>query len=392
MNKLKYKKDNIKYEIVFEEYNEITMNIMKEFSREYRSKNGQFFTPYYLTNLCIEKIQKYMKLEDKLILEPSCGSLQFYDTIKNITNKQIHLYESDNKIVKMIKDKINTSTILFNEDFLVNTKNNKYDLIIGNPPYYELSQSKQKYESKLIKGRYNIYALFVEKCIDSLNNNGLLCFIIPQNMMTSPSYSEIRKYVKNKCNILDITNLKNFSEDVSQDVNIYIFQKTNILNTDYTMGELFSYDKININYTNMKKIKDICKVVGGNIVWNQHKDSLNNEKKGYRLIYSDDIECINENIIKKNKEKKLYIETKKPSLILPVLIVARGSKIKYELIENSNVKLIAENHVNVISGKIEDLKKICDNFKDKRLESYIKNILTTLNLSKTQLENIPIFT
>lgn len=211
---------------------------------------------------------------------------------------------------------------------------------------------------------------------------------MPQNMMTSPSYSGIRKYIKD---ILEIIDLKNFSEDVSQDVNIYVFQKSDKINSNYTMGDLFSYDKININYENMKKIKDISKVVGGTIVWNQNKGSLNNKKKGYRLIYSDDIGCINENKEKKNKEKGLYIETKKASLILPVLVVSRGSKIKYELIEHSDIKLIAENHVNVISGKIENLKKIIENFKDKRLQSYIKNILTTLNLSKTQLENIPIF-
>lgn len=382
------------------EYNDITSNIMNNFTREHRNKNGQFFTPYSLTKICIEKSKKYLNplLKDVKsninILEPSCGSLQFYDTlIKNITNSNIQLYEIDKKIVDLIKDKIRINDNLKCTDFLLDNSDVKFNYIIGNPPYYELSK-EIKYKSKLIKGRYNIYALFVEKCINLLENNGLLCFIIPQTLMTSPSFSLTRDFIKSNCNILEIINLNNFSNDVSQDVNIYIFQKVDskLLNNNYVMtNNLFSYTKNNENYDNMKKIKDISKVSGGTIVWNQCKDSLNNDGIGYRLVYSDDIGNIKSNKIKKNKEKGIYIETKKPSLTLPILFVARGSKIKYELITESKDNLIGENHVNVINGKLENLQKIIDNFNNIKLKTYITNILTTLNLSKTQLENIPIF-
>lgn len=395
---------NIVYDISFDEndikkenseYNDITLHILNTFNRKSRNENGQFFTPYSLTNICIEQVKKYLDFNNLSILEPSCGSLQFYDTlIKYIDNKSsILLYEKDKNIIKLIKNKIRKNDTLIFDDFLLSNINSKFKFIIGNPPYYELNKNTE-YKSKFIKGRYNIYALFVEKCINLLDENGILCFIIPQTLMTNPSFSNLRNYIKNNCNILNIYNLKNFSDDVSQDVNIYIFQKVNadMLNNDYIMtNNLFSYIKENIDYSKLKKIKDICKVSGGTIVWNQHKELLNNDNNGYRLVYNDDIGNIKSNKIKKNKEKGLYINTKKSYLPLPVLFVSRGNKIKYELITESKDKLIGENHVNVIIGKLENLKKIINNFNDDRLQSYIKNILTTLNLSKTQLENIPIF-
>src|SRR5579872_2167404 len=90
------------------EYIDTTLNIMNNFTRKYRNDNGQFFTPYSLTNMCIEQSKKYMKFCNLSILEPSCGSLQFYDTLlENIDEKTIiYLYEKDKKIEKLIKNKI----------------------------------------------------------------------------------------------------------------------------------------------------------------------------------------------------------------------------------------------------------------------------------------------
>lgn len=387
-----------------EEFNSISQLVVNKFSREYRNLNGQFFSSATQVNLCLETISKYISLTDLNILEPSCGTGQFFDGIFEFcSNSVIHGYEKDTKIYNLIRKVYRNRFIGSNQielsihqgDFLKNNNDVKYDLIIGNPPYNEIKD--KIYKSNLITGRYNIYALFLEKSINMLAEKGIVCFILPQTMMTAPSFRKLRKFIIERCNILEIINMNNFSSEVAQDINIYIFQlssEDSIKTRDFIFGDnLFSFSRINEDFNKLECIKDISKVMTGTIVWNQYKDDLNDKKIGYRLIYSDDVGCIKDDIpkLKRNKEKLPYINTKKDPIILPAIFVARTKILRFELVLSSKVDLIAENHINVITGDTESLSRIYESLKTKKCEEYFKNISTTLNVSKTQLENIPLF-
>ena len=56
---------------------------------------------------------------------------------------------------------------IFQSDFLELNIIKKYDLIVGNPPYFEIKKKDLKYEGyqTVISGRINIYTLFLYKCI-----------------------------------------------------------------------------------------------------------------------------------------------------------------------------------------------------------------------------------
>lgn len=85
---------------------------------------------------------------------------------------------------------------------------NKFDLIIGNPPYaktediknnvcdFEYNCYSQYY--KTAYKQYDKYYLFVERAHNLLNNDGLLCYIIPNKFAKIASGKELRKLISEK--------------------------------------------------------------------------------------------------------------------------------------------------------------------------------------------------
>ncbi len=374
---------------MIQELNSSTLEYTSLVSREYRNKEGQFFSSYTQVKQCIKLVQEHLEFENLNILEPSAGTGQFVDVLQNtIINCNLTVVEKDTILCKYLR-KDHPELNIISGDFLKYESEIKYDLIIGNPPYVELSEYKDvKYTSTCINGRYNIYALFIEHAIKLLNDKGILCFILPPSLMSGPTFDKIRNYIKQYCNILNIVKLENFNSEVSQDVNIYVFQKSTDINLNFVMRECFTLDKEN-NEEECVLLKSLFTVSTGSIVWNQVKDQLTNEKK-IKLIYSSDVGNINSKNFTIDDVKKPYVETNKKPVNLPAIFMTRNKKPRHELVEEFNESLIGENHVNIILGKLEDLRLLDKYLSSQKCKDYISSNSNTLNFSKTQLENIPI--
>jgi type I restriction-modification system DNA methylase subunit len=136
-------------------YSSDTLKYLKNSDRNYRSKLGQFFTPASIVNKCYEYIS-LLNLPIKKVVEPSSGTGQFLNH-SFLDDKEIEKYDIDEKLCNLTKSKCCDFLL---EPFEEETK----DLVIGNPPYFELTSTlKKKYSSMYIKGRYNIYALIIEE-------------------------------------------------------------------------------------------------------------------------------------------------------------------------------------------------------------------------------------
>lgn len=141
---------------------------------------GQYFTPAQIARLMINLISNGSKKQR--ILEPCAGKGIFLSCLVEKGFKEIVGIEIDQLLP-------NESSIpIIHQNFFDYPINEKYDVIIGNPPYIRwknLSLEQRKYLSsasfwrKRMNGLTDILQPFIFKSVDHLKSGGELIFITP---------------------------------------------------------------------------------------------------------------------------------------------------------------------------------------------------------------------
>ena len=168
-------------------YSDLSLSITKSISKKDKKDFGIFFTPPNTIYHNIELISDYIT-DGINILEPSCGSGEYISQIHKLyPNSKIKGIEFNEQIFNKISDMNNLDNItIINNDFLSYNDSTKYDLIIGNPPYFVMKKNDVdvKYHD-YFDGRPNIFILFLIKCLNMLNDEGILSFVLPRNFLNS---------------------------------------------------------------------------------------------------------------------------------------------------------------------------------------------------------------
>ena len=397
------------------EFSELSQKLTKKFSKDAKKNDGIFFTPPETVTKIITKIKSH-KIDIIRILEPSCGSCEFINKlIKTFPDADITGIEYNNIIFDSIKDKFKSykNVELIKKDYISYEATNKYDLIIGNPPYYVMKKSDTPNDyHDYFDGRPNIFILFIIKSLKLLADKGVLAFVLPKNFLNCLYYAKTRQFINDKFKILHIDNCSDEYIDTKQDTIMLIVQKqTNPENksfilevSDYTIfgnvSDIISLKKYYTKYTTLDKLGFNVNV--GNIVWNQCKSILTNDKSNTRLIYSSDIKDISEVTTYKNSAKKNYIN--KPGESGPLLVINRGYgvgqyKFEYCLIDVGYEYLI-ENHLICIRPKsditkqqlITQYNRVIKSLSNKKTQDFIKLYFSNNAINTTELNYIlPIF-
>ena len=420
-------------------FSPLSNELTKKLSKSEKKSNGIFFTPYDISRKNINIIKSHIDINNiKNVLEPSCGSCNFIDIIdKEFNNIKITAIELNTTIFNSINIlSYNNPCVFLNQDYLKYETTNKYDLIIGNPPYFTLLKKDITNEEwkKYHNGRPNIFTLFILKSLELLSENGILSFILPNSFNNSYYYNDIRRHIyKNYTiiNITDHTDIASFKE-TKQAVSSFIIQnkKPNInpetINTDYT--SIFKKEHFNtIIFNDKNKLKEIlsykentttlfdlnCSVSTGKIVWNQVKEKLTNNPDDTILIYTRNIvekefkhfELKDACHTKKNYIEKAYINDRNIELNEPVIVVNRGyGNAKYHFnyaLINLDESYVIENHLIQIKlcnttitkdEKIKFYEKIITSFNNPKTTKFIEKYCDNNGLSNNELKNIiPIY-
>jgi methylase of polypeptide subunit release factors len=252
-----------------------------------RKDGGSFYTR---SNEIIKYMINNIKIDENTkILEPSCGSGLF---LIEIIDKIVKNSKEKNKsilIQKIFKNveandcdimacKITEANILYalieeikmeyiknnqfklpqlkiyNYDFCKKDIKNKYDVIIGNPPFVTLygrrsrnmTEKKREYFNqfkfvidKKKNNKFNLSMFFIENSLDLLKKDGILSFILDISFFED-AYIDIRKYLLDNYTIRNLTtNINGFENVASNQIVLTVLNKKsnqfdNVEYFDYT--------------------------------------------------------------------------------------------------------------------------------------------------------------
>lgn len=142
----------------------------------------------------------------------------------------------------------------------------QFDVIIGNPPYIQLSMDKAaraKLQEYLINrfgssmGRLNTFGFFIKLGLDLLREGGRLGFIVPNTILTQEYYEELRKDILSNCQIEKIVTFKDlpFKDAIVENVILILKKNTKSVDTRLSnMVSVLGVDRTGLSFVELRKI------------------------------------------------------------------------------------------------------------------------------------------
>ncbi len=249
-------------------------------SQNYRKKSGKFYTPVAVINFILEETIANISIIDNpyiKILDPACGSGDFLVKIYNLlyekylnnleqlqllypekkwSKDMIHQHILTNNLYAVDLDSIalaltalnlinkNSSNLavelnLYQQDMLKTEFNEKFDFIIGNPPYIGHKQVDKDYK-RWLRDNYQVYVdkadlsyCFLERGVKLLKEEGELMLISSRYFLEAATAKKLRTFLQDNTDILfllDFYGLQVFDDAIINSVIIRLRAKSKVKN------------------------------------------------------------------------------------------------------------------------------------------------------------------
>jgi tRNA1(Val) A37 N6-methylase TrmN6 len=369
------------------EFLESSLAIQKMLGRKTRARRGIFFTPKTLRDIVISKIDIY----PKRILDPTCGSGEFLvDCAKTWSDAESTGVELTDDIVPIARANASTATV-DHADFMTWTAEEKFDLIIGNPPFVKLTKSPNKH---MYTTSSNLYIEVPFKCLtEHLATDGILAMVLPSTIQNGTWCSKLRDLFFS----LDIAHFEIIRDhefkDTQAGVALIVVRNRPGNNDRYNFNGVLTEhaDDLRRMTHGQKKFSDYdLNLVGGAGSARDYKKRYGSEDADVAFILTgefkqDRVEFGN---------KRLFVKTDKyhsgRCLILSrTKGVTMGDRydLKYAMFDHP--KFLFESCMYAIFG--DDIDVLHESLQDTRTAKYLQTIAGSGRLTIPTIKNMPIF-
>lgn len=241
---------------------------------------GGFYSPKTISDFILRWAFNGNKSCD--ILEPSAGDGVFIESLVdgNYEYNSVTAIEIEKEEAAKVKKVPAKNLSVLEQDFhkYCNNTNDKYDIIVGNPPYirYQYFNKEQQQEAEKIFNRNNIkysklmnsWCAFVVGCTNLLKENGKLGFVLPAELLQVSHAKLIREFLIKNYEKISIVSFKKLVFDaIQQDVVLLLCQKGNGLpHIEYIESE----DDKTLKNMDLYKLKNPIKNIHNSSKWTNY--------------------------------------------------------------------------------------------------------------------------
>lgn len=202
MNNNTFEEKSIKYE--------------KSLDEDYKKSNGIFYTDIELASSIVEFLDIPQQAS---IIDPCCGTGSFIHSLQVKEYENVFGCDFDMNTVKKCRALTGSTNIkkmdtIGTDGYMIlkKMKHERFDYVIGNPPYAPLRKNvsinaSPDFISKVKGAGSNLFVAAIYRAFELAKKDGIISFIIPKNLLHISSYRAIREVLLKEKKIISIIEL-----------------------------------------------------------------------------------------------------------------------------------------------------------------------------------------
>lgn len=242
---------------------DLTNQYIDHMPKKERKRYGQFFTSMETARFMAGLYDISENMDTVKVLDPGAGSgilacafIERLETLHHVKNVTLTCYENDSNVLPLLQDNLafckkhsskNVTINILTDNYILsqyldfnymiggNTNPEKYDFVIGNPPYMKISKDSPEATAMptVCYGAPNMYFIFASMSLFNLKEEGEMVYIIPRSWTSGAYFMRFRKFFLTEGKLehihLFVSRNKVFDkEDVLQETMIVKVRKTRI--------------------------------------------------------------------------------------------------------------------------------------------------------------------
>lgn len=336
----------------------------------HRKAHGQYMTPRSLRERLLDRLDLWPGMR---VLDPGVGTGEFLRAVLDREPRaKVTGWDVDAGVLRTAR-RLVPEAELRHRDALTPCHGEPYDLVIGNPPYFQFRATPEQRRrfADVISGRPNIFALFFSAGLDALREGGQLGFVVPPSMNNGAYFDALRRHVVARSEVehLQVVTQADLFADAQTAVQLVVLRRgassgRHVFHSGCSRLVL-AEDPLRLaaEFAGRRTLAQLgYEAVTGTVVWNQHRQALRERPVDgtVRLLWSSNVGLGGRLVDDPCRPGWIVAER---ALVGPALVVNRvvgavgTPRLRCALVP-ADEPFLGENHVNVVRARTDQTPQV----------------------------------